>query len=233
MYVVIVGAGKVGYNLAQELINEDFKVALVEKDKEKCETLASSINALVINGDGADFLILESAGAQKADYIVSASGSDEVNFVVAMLAKIAFKAKIAIARINDPRNEQIFKKMGINYTFTSTNIVAKLMFETICYKEAGLTHVIPDFLNKKSRLSMFRFVIENNYISIGKTLAELKMPVGSLIIALVRNDDVLIPGGKDIIQSGDVLYVNMKKDLYDKVKLILTDTIKEDSHEMP
>ena len=80
---------------------------------------------------------------------------------------------------------------------------------------------------------MFRFVIENNYISIGKTLAELKMPVGSLIIALVRNDDVLIPGGKDIIQSGDVLYVNMKKDLYDKVKLILTDTVKEDSHEMP
>lgn len=227
MYVVIVGAGKVGFNLAQELINSDFKVALVEEDKEKCETLASHINALIINGDGADFMILESAGAQKADYIVAATGSDEVNFVVAMLAKIAFKAKIAIARVNDPRNEEIFKKMGINYTFTSTNIVAKLMFETIRYKEAGLTHVIPDFLNKKSRLSMFRFVIENNYQSVGKSLLELKMPVGSLIIALVRDDDVLIPGGKNVIQPGDVLYVNMNKDLYDGVKSILTDTMKK------
>ena len=74
---------------------------------------------------------------------------------------------------------------------------------------------------------MFRFVIENNYQSVGKSLLELKMPVGSLIIALVRDDDVLIPGGKNVIQPGDVLYVNMNKDLYDNVKSILTDPIKK------
>ena len=92
MYAVIVGGGKVGRNLAKELLDDGITVAIVEKDAGKCENIASKLNALVINGDGADYSVLESAGSKDADYLIAATGSDEVNFAEGDFTKISVES---------------------------------------------------------------------------------------------------------------------------------------------
>jgi len=218
MYAVIIGGGKVGRNLAEELLDDGIVVAIIEKDSAKCEQIASSINALVINGDGADFSALESAGTNKADFTIAVTGSDEVNFVVCQLAKISFKVKITLARINDPRNESIFNKLGVDFTYTTTHIIAKMMHETINCKECGFPFAIPEFLSRKSKFEMIRFVIKENSPAKDKNFSDLAIPEGALAIAISRDGEMMLPSGKITLKAKDILYFTLRKDLHDVVR---------------
>jgi trk system potassium uptake protein TrkA len=221
MYAILVGGGKVGRQLATELVADGIIVAVIEKDNNKCEQIASSLNTLVINGDGADFSVLESAGANKADFAIAVTGSDEVNFVVCQLAKITFKVKIALARINDPRNESIFNKLGIDFTFTTTNIIAKMMHETIQCKECGLPYVIPEFINRRSKFEIIRFVIRDQSPANHQSFRDLPLPEGTLAIALSRDGETMIPSGKIVLKTNDIVYFTLRKDLHGSLRKVI------------
>lgn len=218
MYAVIVGGGKVGRNLAKELLDDGMTVAIVEKDSGKCEHIASTLNALVINGDGADYSVLESAGSRGVDYLIAATGSDEVNFVVCLLAKISFNAKITLARVNDIRNEGIFKKSGVDFVFTTPYIISKMMHEIIRCKDCGFPFIIPTFLDRKSKFEIVRFIIKESFSSIGKKISELKFPKDSLIISIVRDGEVIIPSGKSLINKNDTLYIITRRDNLEQIR---------------
>jgi len=221
MYAVLIGGGKVGRKLAEELVADGIIVAIIEKDSSKCEQLASTLNTLVINGDGADYSVLESAGANKADFAIAVTGSDEVNFVVCQLAKITFRVKIALARVNDPRNEGIFNKLGIDYTFATTNIIAQMMHETVQCKECGFPFVIPEFLNRRSKFEIIRLVIQENSPSNHKSFQDIELPEGSLAIGLSRQGEMLIPSGQIRLQTNDIVYFTLRKDLHEAVRKII------------
>lgn len=221
MYAVLIGGGKVGRQLAVELVEDGMIVAVIEKDAKKCEQLASTINTLIINGDGADYSVLENAGANKADFAIAVTGSDEVNFVVCQLAKITFKVKIALARINDPRNEGIFNKLGIDYTFATTNIIAKMMHETVQCRECGFPFVIPEFLNRRSKFEIIRFIIKEGSPANHQSFQDLPLPEGSLAIALSRGGEMMIPSGKVELATNDIVYFTLRKDLHETLKKII------------
>jgi len=221
MYAVIVGGGKVGRNLAKDLLEDGMAVSIVEKDAGKCENIASKLNALVINGDGADYSVLESAGSRGADYLIAATGTDEVNFVVCLLAKVSFSAKTTLARVNDIRNEGIFKKSGVDFVLTTPYIISKMMHEIIRCKDCGFPFIIPTFLDRKSKFEIIRFTIKKNFPSVGKKLSEIKFPKESLIISIIRNDETIIPYGEITINNDDILYVITKKDKSDRIRNIL------------
>ena len=225
MYAVLIGGGKVGRQLATELVADGIIVAIIEKDSAKCEQIASSLNTLVINGDGADFSVLESAGANKADFAIAVTGSDEVNFVVCQLAKITFKVKIALARINDPRNESIFNKLGIDFTFTTTNIIAKMMHETIQCKECGFPYVIPEFLNRRSKFEIIRLIIREGSPSNRKCFSDIPLPEGTLAIALSREGDMMIPSGKIELKTNDIVYFTLRKEQHEALRKVILGTI--------
>lgn len=219
MYAVIVGGGKLGRTLARELVADGITVAIVEKDPGKCENIASTIDALVINGDGADYSVLESAGTKDSDYLIAASGSDEVNFVVCLLGKMSFDVKITLSRVNDLRNEAIFKKSGVNFVFTTSDIIAKMMQAVIKCQDCGFPFIIPTFLERKSKYEIVRFLIKKDSPSIGKTLKELTFPKGALVISIVKkNNEIIIPYGDSLIEENDTLFTILRKDLLSEIK---------------
>jgi len=221
MYAVIVGGGKVGRNLARELIEDGITVAIVEKETGKCEHIASKINALVINGDGADYSVLESAGSKGANYLVAVTGNDEVNFVVCLLAKISFNVKMTLARVNDLRNEGIFKKSGVDFVFTTPYIISKMMHEIIKCKDSGFPFIIPAFLDRRSKFEIARFAIKEYSPSIGRKLSEIKLPKETLIISIIRNSEIIVPYGRITINKDDTLYAITRKDTLEQVKITL------------
>ena len=193
-------------------------VSIVEKDAGKCENIASKLNALVINGDGADYSVLESAGSRGADYLIAATGTDEVNFVVCLLAKVSFSAKTTLARVNDIRNEGIFKKSGVDFVLTTPYIISKMMHEIIRCKDCGFPFIIPTFLDRKSKFEIVRFIIKEGSPSIGKKISELKFPKDSLIITVIRSGEIMIPSGKSVINKDDTLYIITRRDNLEHIK---------------
>lgn len=231
MYVVIVGGGKVGKALVSELLVDGYSVALIEKDHEKCEEIATKYNVLTIHGDGADYLVLDSAGTRNADFVIAVTGSDEVNFVVCQLAKISFKVQMTLARVNDSRNESIFKKLGIDFVLTTTHIISTIIHEIIQCRDCGFPFVVPTFLHRKSKFDIIRLIVPESSGAIGKRFSEIHLPRGALAISLVREDEIIIPYGETTLHENDTVFFVLRKDLLEEVKNIIRGIPVEDNHE--
>ncbi len=151
MYILIVGAGKIGYFLAKRLVTSRHAVSIVEKDKGVCEEIAKELEALVINGDGCDPRILEEAGIERADVLAVVTGEDEDNLIICQLAKERFNVRRTVARVNNPDNEFTFAELGIDVPVDSTKIIAKIIEEEVSFS---------DFVNlmsfKRGKLAIVR-----------------------------------------------------------------------------
>ena len=109
MYVIIVGAGNVGYYLAKTLMNAGHEVLLIERDKRRCALLQDELGEMVMRGRGDEIHTMREAGADRADIVVACTGDDEDNLIISQIAKWYFNVPRTVARINDPRNEGIFQ----------------------------------------------------------------------------------------------------------------------------
>lgn len=108
MFIVIAGGGKVGYNLAKGLLAEGHEVAIIEKDKQRFAELADEFGESVVYGDASDAFILKQAGTNRCELLVAASGRDEDNLVICQMAKLVYMVPRTLARVNDPKNEDLF-----------------------------------------------------------------------------------------------------------------------------
>ncbi len=136
MKMVIVGGGKVGWNLARIMLERRHTVSLIERDRQKCEKLADELDAAIFRGDGTNVAVLEAAGTQDADVFMTVTGSDQDNLVACQVARDHFHAKKVISRVNDPRNIETFRVLGIENIVSSTDILTKMIEQ-----EADLAHM--------------------------------------------------------------------------------------------
>ena len=198
MYIIIVGAGKVGHFLSKRLSADKHTVVVIEKDNSTCEEIARDVNCLVIHGDGCDPLYLEEAGISRADVIASVTGEDEDNLVVCQLAKEKFKVSRTVARINDPRNEQVFSRLGVDVPIDATMILAKIIEEEVSFA---------DFVNlmsfKKGKLAIVRVDLPADSPVINKQVQELRLPADSVLVSIIRGDEVIVPKGSTMILAQD------------------------------
>jgi trk system potassium uptake protein len=198
MYIVIVGAGKVGYFLAKRLCANKHTVSIVDKDKQLCEETAKEFEAMVINGDGCDPQILEEAGIGRADVVAAVTGDDEDNLIICQLAKELFKVKRAVGRVNDPDNEHTFSELGVDVPVDSTKIIAKIIEEEVSFS---------DFVNlmsfKRGKLAIVRLDLPDDSPVINKQVQDIQLPADSVLVSIVRGEEVIVPKGNTTLESGD------------------------------
>jgi trk system potassium uptake protein TrkA len=202
MYIIIVGGGKVGYYLAKTLLPYKHKVAVIEPQKELCEKIANELNIAICNGDGTSLEKLEELNAQKADIVIAVTGKDEYNLIACQMAKRNFNVKRTIARVNNPKNIQVFEKLGVDIAVSSTSIIADLIEQEVDYN--GMKTLLK-LKNGKITLSEI-YIFENSPVC-GKSLKDLEIPRDCVLISVIRDEEVIIPNGFTVLQQGDFIIV--------------------------
>ncbi len=198
MYILIVGAGKVGYFLAKRLCKGKHTVSIVDKDRLVCEEAAKELEALVVNGDGCDPKILEEAGIQRADVLAAVTGDDEDNLIICQLAKEKFNLQRTVGRVNNPDNEHTFSELGIDVPVDSTKIIAKIIEEEVSFS---------DFVNlmsfKRGKLAIVRVDLPEDSPVINKEVKDITMPLDAVLVSIVRGEEVILPKGNTVLKPGD------------------------------
>ncbi|MDD5465623.1 MAG: NAD-binding protein [Candidatus Omnitrophica bacterium] len=198
MYILIVGAGKVGYFLAKRLYQSKHTVSIIDKDRQICEEIAKELEILVVNGDGCDPKILEEAGVQRADVVAAVTGDDEDNLVICQLAKEKFNLQRTVGRVNNPDNEHTFSELGIDVPVDSTKIIAKIIEEEVSFS---------DFVNlmsfKRGKLAIVRVDLPSDAPVINKQLKDINLPKDAVLVSIVRGEEVILPKGDTVLKAGD------------------------------
>jgi trk system potassium uptake protein TrkA len=216
MYILIIGGGKVGYYLAKTLIQNQHKVGIIESNYDRCNSIINDLDAIVINGDGTDIEVLHDAGATEADYVVAVTGKDQENLVVCQLAKKYFKVPRTIARVNNPKNQVIFKKLGVDATISSTGAAAQLI-----ENELPINDIKTLSLFQKSDIEIIETELKTCCPVLNLPIRKLDFPEECVLIAIIREDKVFFPKGETILQPNDKVFALAKHDSVDKLKKIL------------
>jgi trk system potassium uptake protein TrkA len=217
MYIVVVGGGKVGYYLTKTLVNEGYEVLLIERNPQKVDTFTERFGAVVMQGDGAEAATLQRAGAARADVVIAATGEDEDNLVICQVAKKMFEVDHVIARVNNPKNEEIFKRLGIDTTVSVTNIILSYIEQSL--PDRTLTHLLT--LNHAD-LAIVEANVTSRSPYAGRTLAELRLPPDVAVSAIIRGDDLLIPNPDTTLQPGDDVIALTHRSSEDELRAALS-----------
>lgn len=207
MYVIVVGAGKVGYYLAKTLIQEGHEVLVLEKDRKTVETLQDEMGEVIVHGDGCEIRTMDEVGMGRANVVVAVTGDDEDNLVICQMAKRKFGVSRTIARVNDPKNEELFKQLGIDQTVSSTRIIFNLLEQQI---EPG--QVIPLAALKRGEIEVVEADITAGSPVVGMKINELRLPENALVISIIRDDHAIIPHPDTKLHDGDSVIAMIKSE---------------------
>ncbi|MEN6356886.1 MAG: NAD-binding protein [Armatimonadota bacterium] len=207
MYVIIVGGGKVGYHLSRALCAEGNEVLIIEKDRKTAELLTGELGETVMHGDGCEIRTMNEAGMGRANVVVAVTGDDEDNLVICQMAKRKFGVPRTIARVNDPKNEELFQQLGIDQTVSSTRIIFNLLEQQI---ETG--QVIPLAALKKGEIEVVEADINSSSPANGVKIGQLDLPANALIISVIRDDHAIIPHADTKLRAGDSVIAMIKAD---------------------
>lgn len=227
MFIIIVGGGKVGSYLTRALLQQNHEVVVVEKNDKKARALDTLIDRQVtMVGDGCDPFVLEAAGVARADVVVADTGDDEDNLVVVLLTKKKSQAR-CIARVNNPRNKQIFDSLDSDDPVTvisSTEIILDVLNEHV--NAASYSAALETMhLFGRGNLSLVRVSIPEDSPVAGRTISELSIPRNSVLVAIEREnlDEMVIPTGDTQLQVGDRIVAVVKNGAGEKLQQIFAD----------
>ena len=198
MFVLVIGGGKVGYYLAKELIGSGHEVVLMEKDKDRANQIADEIGSVVISHDGCEGKYLAEAGANRADIVAAVTGDDEDNLVICQMAKHHFDVPRTIARVNNPKNEPLFRHLGVDELVSPTRMILGSIEQDIPVHE--LLHLAA---LGGGELEIIEAHLQAGSPAIGKSPNELDMPEGCSLFAVVRDGKASPLRPDSILHEGD------------------------------
>jgi trk system potassium uptake protein TrkA len=201
LYIILVGGGRVGFHLAKELVEANQEVLLIEQDPEKVAEIQEELGDIVMLGDGCEASVLESAGTERANMLLAVTGDDEDNLVACQVAKEKFNVERTVARISNPKNEEIFQKLNVDITVSATSaIMARIEPELPTHQLIPLTKL------KGSGLEVVEVRIPDDSRVVNHRVREILLPAQSMIICIIGDDSQpRLPALESVIHPGDVI----------------------------
>lgn len=216
MYIVIIGAGGLGYYLAQLLLEEEHDAVIVDKDPARCEKISQQLDLVATQGDGTETAVLEKVGVKEADAVVALTGQDETNMVISLLAKELGAKKVAARISRVEYDETVLKKLGIDIVIHPEAAAAGYIDELITKPEVldlafisrGQAEIMEVKISEKSKIA-------------GKKIKDIEQPPGTSIVALYERKNLIIPKPEDEIKVGQKILILAKRDVADKVRKMI------------
>ncbi len=204
MRAIIVGGGKVGFYLAKTLLEHGYSITIIECDKEQSQYCANNLDAEVSCGNGATVEALEACDARKADCVIAVMGKDESNLVCCQIAKQRFGVKKTIAKVNNPKNADALKELGVDIVISATDNIIQLLEH-----EVDLSAMKRLIQLDSEEASLMEITLPKGYVLEGKALSELQLPPNCNIACINRSGRTIIPRGGTKLISGDIVLVVM------------------------
>lgn len=207
-----------GYYLLKALLSEGHEVLVIEKDAAKCTRISEELGSICMRGDGCETATLAEAGANRAEMVIAVTDGDEDNLVACQVAKHKFRVPRTIARINNPRNEVLFKKLGIDVTVSSTNLILEHIQLEVP------THPLMHLLTLKDEsLEIVEVKVPRTSTAVGKMVKDLPLPPGSIVSLLIRKGEKpLMPTPDTVLRADDQVVVVTKPEAEQSLRAALT-----------
>ena len=206
MKAIIVGGGRVGFYLTKTLLEHGYGVTIIERDKEQSRYCANNLEAEVACGDGTSAEMLLSCGVEKADCVIAVTGRDECNLIACQVAKKAFGVRKTIAKVNNPKNADVMKRLGVDIVVSAIDNIIQLLEHEVDFSAIKKLLTIDEEFDDAS---LVEITLPENYVYEGKKLAELSLPEQCNIACINRGGRTIIPRGATILWSGDIVMVVM------------------------
>jgi trk system potassium uptake protein TrkA len=198
MYVIVVGAGKVGLNLARELIDKGNELTIIESQASRYATVEEELEHRAQYGDGSELWVLERGGIERADMVIAVTGDDEDNILICQVAREKYGVERVIARCNNPRNLQHFELLGVKPAVSATDLILRLIEHEV--PRYGLLHLLD---LPQERLEIIEVEVSAGSPADGTDVRNLGIPEGSLVISVLRDGTGFVPTADSVVRAGD------------------------------
>jgi trk system potassium uptake protein TrkA len=216
VYIIIAGGGKVGYYLTRHLLAEDHEVLLIERDPDRVVAINESLGAVAMAGDASEAATLVAAGAARADVVIAVTGEDEDNLVICQVARVKFHVGRTIARVNNPKNEQLFRMLGVEVTVSQTNTILNLIEQAI--PERSFVHL----LNLRHQdLAIVDAKVSAESAVANREIAEIELPPNTAIAAIARGPQLIVPQSGTKLLPGDDIIAIARQEQEDELRRLL------------
>lgn len=197
--IAIAGAGNVGSFVAKDLTSKGHDVVLIEQNEDTVETRRAELDVNWVRGDACELHTLDAAVLSSCDVMVAATGDDEDNLVISLLAKQEFAVPRVVARVNHPDNEWLFTETwGVDVAVSTPHLLTSLVEEAV-----SVGDLVQLLKLEQGKVALLEVTLAEGSPAEGKTVSDLKMPADCTIVAIVRDKHVITPGGDTPLHAGD------------------------------
>jgi trk system potassium uptake protein TrkA len=210
MYIVVIGAGEVGFHIAQMLVQEGHEVALIDRDPDNFRRASEELDVLTILGNGASKRVLQQARVTEANILIAATDSDEVNMIACMAAKHV-GVPLTIARVRNP--DYLDDNTSVSTEFTGIDFV--IQPEAALAEEVAKIAEIPGALDVESfadgQVHMIEVQVDEKSKAVGRQIHSIGMPRNVLLTAVLRESEMTIPTGQTVLRANDRVFLTGKR----------------------
>lgn len=213
MYIIIGGGGDVGYYLTKSLLNQGHEVLLLEKAPSRYQTLSEELGPAVTRGDACEARTMEEVGASRADVVIAVTGDDEDNLVICQVAKKRYHVARTIARLNNPKHNEIFLKLGIDATVSPTRTILSLI-----EAELPSSRFVQLMTLKKAGIEIVEMRVPPDSPIVGRKLRDLNLSRSSNVALIIRDQQFIFPTADTSLMADDEVFALVNREAEEELR---------------